>query len=211
MAAQAGACITDVMIEEAFEKARMGVANEAPNTKTLERIARHEAGHTLIAWLGGNQPIQVTIVGRGDAGGFMEREADEKRILYTKTEIEQLIREAMGGRAAELLYYGDEEGLSTGVSSDLSHASRWAARMVQEFGMDNGVGQIALADITGHSAADGPVGARVARQARRIVDEQLKQALALLGKNRHDLDTLVAELLNKNRLTREEMKAILGS
>jgi cell division protease FtsH len=211
MAAQAGASITDEMIEEAFEKARMGVAKEAPDTKTLERIARHEAGHTLIAWLGGNLPVQVTIVGRGDAGGFMEREADEKRILYTKTEIEQLIREAMGGRAAELLYYGDEEGLSTGASSDLSHASRWAARMVQEFGMDKGVGQIALADITGHGAADGPVGVWVARQARRIVDEQLKQALALLRKNRHDLDTLVGELLNKNRLTREEMKAILGS
>jgi len=211
MAAPAGAYITDEMIEEAFEKARMGAAKEAPDTKTLERIARHEAGHTIIAWLGGNLPVQVTIVGRGDAGGFMEREADEKRILYTKTEIEQLIREAMGGRAAELLYYGDQEGLSTGVGSDLSHASRWASRMVQEFGMDNGVGQIALADITGSSAADGPVGAWVARQARRIVDEQLKQALALLRKNRHALDTLVAELLTKNRLTREEMRAILGS
>ena len=172
-------------------------------------IARHEAGHTLIAWLGGNLPVQVTIIGRGGAGGFMEREADEKRIIYTKPEIEQLIREAMGGRAAELLYYGDEEGLSTGVGSDLSHASQWAARMVQEFGMDNAVGQLAVADITGNVAGDGPLSARVARQARRIVDEQLTQALTVLRENRPALEGLIAELLKKNRLTREEMKEIL--
>jgi ATP-dependent Zn protease len=77
--------------------------------------------------------------------------------------------------------------------------------------MDNGVGQIALPDITGNSATDGPVAAWVARQARSIVDEQLKQALGLLQKNRNALDTLVAALLVKNRLTREEMRAILGS
>ncbi len=208
MAAQTGTSITDEMLEEAFEKARMGAATEAPDAKTLERIARHEAGHTLIAWLGGNLPVQVTIVGRGGAGGFMEREADEKRIIYTKPEIEQLIREAMGGRAAELLYYGEEEGLSTGVGSDLSHASQWAMRMVQEFGMDNGLGQFAMAEIARNSAGDGPLSARVARQAQRIVDEQLKQALALLQKNRPVLDALIAELLKKNRLTREEMREI---
>lgn len=211
MAAQAGTPLTDDMIEEAFEKARMGASKEAPDLKTLERIARHEAGHTLVAWLGGNLPVQVTIVGRGGAGGFMEREADEKRIIYTKPEIEQLIRESMAGRAAELIYYGDEEGLSTGVSGDLRHASQWAARMVQEFGMDNTVGQLAVGDITGEHATDGPVSARVARQARRIVDEQLKLALTVLQENRPALDTLIAELLRKNRLTREEMKAILGT
>jgi ATP-dependent Zn protease len=139
----------------------------------------------------------------------MEREADEKRIIYTKPEIEQLIRESMGGRAAELLYYGDEEGLSTGVGSDLSHASRWAARMVQEFGMNSVVGQLAVADITGNRAGDGPLSAQVAQQARRIVDEQLNQAVAILQKNRSILDALIAKLLKNNRLTREEMKEIL--
>ena len=211
MAAQAGAAMTDEMIEEAFEKARMGTAKEAPDAKTLERIARHEAGHTLIAWLGGNLPVQVTIVGRGGAGGFMEREADEKRIIYTKPEIEQLIRESMAGRAAELLYYGDQEGLSTGVGSDLSHATRWAARMVQEFGMDETVGQLAVSDITGNGAGDGPLSARVGRQARHIVDAQLKKAIDILKANRTSLDALISELVRKNRLTQEEMKEILDA
>jgi len=209
MAAETGETITDEMLEEAFEKVRMGVAKGSPDPLTLERIARHEAGHTLIAWLGGNLPVQVTIVGRGGAGGFMEREADENRIIYTKPEIEQLICESMAGRAAELLYYGENDGLSTGVGSDLRHASQWASRMVQEFGMDQELGQLAVADITGTRGGDGPLNARVAQQVRLIVDEQLKRALTVLQKNRNVLDALIVELLKKNRLTREEMIKIL--
>jgi cell division protease FtsH len=209
MAAQAGESITDAILEEAFEKARMGSAKEMPDRATLERIARHEAGHAMIACLGGNWPVQVTIVGRGGAGGFMEREADEKRIIYTKPEIEQLIREAMAGRAAELIYYGDEEGLSTGVGSDLRHATRWAVRMIQEFGMDPVMGQCAVADITGNRAAEGVLNARVARLVRQIVDKQLQEAHQLLKTHRSTLDELVEALLLKNRLTREELEAFL--
>ena len=75
--------------------------------------------------------------------------------------------------------------------------------------MNQAVGQIALGAIIGNSSGDGLLNAQVARQARRIVDEQLNQALTLLGKNRPVLEALLAELLKKNRLTREEIKEIL--
>lgn len=210
MAAQARTGINDALFEEAFEKARMGQSSAMPDPVTLERIARHEAGHTLIAWLGGNKPVQVTIVGRGNAGGFMERESDEERILYTKPQLEQLIREGMGGRAAELLYYGDEEGLSTGVGSDLRSATQKAVRMVREFGMDGHLGQLALAEISGKGPDGGELAATVARQAEEIVRTQMERALALLKEHRATLDSLVAELRAKNRLTREELEGILG-
>ncbi len=209
MAAQAGTSISDALLEEAFEKARMGVAKGAPDPEMLKRVARHESGHTMVAWRGGNKPVQVTIVGRGGAGGFMERETDEERLLYTKPEIEQLICEAMGGRAAEIVYYGEEDGLSTGVGSDLRHATQWAVRMIQELGMTSDMGQVAVGDVTGNRGGDGPLSAEVTQQARKIVDEQLKRAVALLNENRAALDALVEELLKKNRLTREEMEPIL--
>jgi len=210
MAAQSQTKLSDDLLEEAFEKARIGTINSLPDARTLERVARHEAGHTLIAWHGGHIPVQVTIVGRGDAGGFMEREIDEKSILYTKPELEQRIREAMGGRASELLYYGAEEGLSSGVASDLKNATRWAMAMVQEFGMDTNIGQVALRDKTRNWSGDGLLSARIARQVKSIIEEQLQQACLLLQEHRTLLDSLVLELLEKNRLTGDQVNRILN-
>ena len=140
----------------------------------------------------------------------MEREIDEKSILYTKPELEQRIREAMGGRASELLYYGAEEGLSSGVASDLKNATRWAMSMVQEFGMDTNIGQIALRDKIRHWSGDGLLSARIARQVKSIIEEQLQQACLLLEEHRSLLDSLVSALLEKNRLTGDQVKRILN-
>jgi ATP-dependent metalloprotease FtsH len=209
MAAQSGIVITDAILEEAFEKFRMGEARETPDKDTLKRVARHESGHTLIAWLGNNPPVQVTIVGRANAGGFMERVADENRMIYTKADIEQQICEAMGGRAAEILYYGKEGGLSTGVSGDLKNATHWASRMVREFGMDDKFGQVALQGHSSRSAQDGPLTLKVTSAVEKIVAHQLEQAIRILTENREYLDKLSTELLEKNRLTKHELELML--
>ena len=203
-AAQNQTSLTNEILEEAFEKIRMGEAKESPDKETLMRIARHEAGHCLIAWVNGNPPVQITIVGRGSTGGFMEREIDERRLLYTKSELEKRIRESMGGRAAEMIYYGKEEGLSTGVSSDLKNATNMALRMVGEFGMDEAFGQVVLV-----TKPDGALASKMMERAQRIVKEQLDMAIQVLSENRAHLDTLVEKLLEKNRLTKEELEAIL--
>lgn len=202
--------LTDQILEDAFEEIRMGEAKSLPDKATLTRIARHEGGHTLIAWLGGNPPVQVTIVGRGGAGGYMEREADETKIIYTKADLEQRIREAMAGRAAEMIYYGGEDGLSTGVSGDLSNATQWASRMVREYGMSDEFGQISVRE-TAHQGGspDGPLSARATKAAERIVRKQLDAAIEILEQNRSSLDLLCTELLEKNRLTREDLNKIL--
>jgi ATP-dependent metalloprotease FtsH len=210
-AAQSGKPLTDAILEEAFETIRMGEAKDSPSLPTLERIARHEAGHTVIAWLAGNRPVQVTIVGRGNAGGFMEREGDETRIIYTKPEIEQRIREAMGGRAAEIVYYGKDEGLSSGVATDLQHATAWAAKMVKEYGMNEALGQVALPDAADGRAMDGPLAAKTMEAAEHVVRQELDNAIRVLEQNRENLEQLVGGLLEKNRLTCEELEDILPS
>jgi ATP-dependent metalloprotease FtsH len=209
MAARKTGPLTDALLEEAFERERMGEAKGMPDPATLKRVAQHEAGHTLIAWLGGNPPVQVTIVGRGGAGGFMEREADEQRMLYMKDEIEQLIREAMAGRAAEIVYYGEEGGLSSGASGDLQQATAWAKRMICDYGMEENFGQIAIPQDARQGGADGPLSAEIFKAAQTIVGEQLRIALELLNEHKPHLDKLTKELLEKNRLTREELAKIL--
>ncbi len=208
-AAESGLVVTDAILEDAFETIRRGEAKKLPPAETLERVARHEAGHTLISWLGGKLPVMIDAIPRGDAGGIMEHEADEERMLNTKSDLELRIRVAMGGRAAEMLYYGETEGLSSSVGSDLPQASRVAAFMVRTYGMDPVIGPLSVEEIVGRNAGDGPLTARVARQARQIVETQLKQALDSLQRNRSALDALASELFAKNRLVREEIKAIL--
>ena len=79
-----------------------------------------------------------------------------------------------------------------------------------EFGMNAEVGQLAVTDVTGNRGSDGPLSAQAAGQARIIVDEQMQKALALLKEKESDLNALATELLRKNRLTRDEIKAIIG-
>lgn len=206
MAARRVSPLTDEIVRDAFEKIRMGEAAHTPDPKTLERIARHESGHALVGWLTGNPPVQVTIVGRGGAGGYVEKEAQEEKILYTASELENMICQAMAGRSAEIIFYGELEGLSTGVGSDLRHATQWAERMVSEFGMCLEIGQVFLDE---RQIQSGPLSARVNEAAQRIVFAQLERAGTLLREHQEYLERLSSELLQKNRLDRKDLEAIL--
>jgi ATP-dependent metalloprotease FtsH len=204
-AAMAGGVISDALIEEAFETMRMGEAKAKTDPQTLLRVARHEAGHCVIGWLRGEKPVQISIITRGKAGGYVEREADEDRMIYTRPELEGMIRQVMGGRAAEILYYGEREGLSSSVGSDLEKASQWAELMVRGLGMSPEIGQIAINPKLLH---DGPAANRVMEAAQKIVRAQLDQGLEDLTRNRRFVDLLVEKLMDRNRLTREDLEDI---
>ena len=206
-AAMAGQGIDDASLDEAFETMRMGEAKGRSDPASLLRVARHEAGHCLIGWLRGDRPMQVTIVARGNAGGYVEREADESRSVYTKPELEGLIRQAMGGRAAELVFYGLQEGLSSGVSGDLKAATHWARLMVEQFGMSKSVG---LVSIDSARLGDGPVSIAVHEAIAAIVSRQLDEAVDRLQEYKAPLEAVVAALMDRNRLTREDLTALLA-
>jgi ATP-dependent metalloprotease FtsH len=206
-AAATGGLITDELIEDAFETMRTGEAREATDPNTLLRIARHEAGHCLIGWLAGEKPVQVTIVARGQAGGFMESQAQENVMIYTRTQMENLIRKAMGGRAAEIVYYGPGGGLSTGVAGDLKQATRWASMMVKDYGMTDDFGPVA---VDGSSLSDGPLAGMVMEASRKIIQSQQDLAVRQLKQYQVVLDSLVEALMIKNRLTGPELEALLG-
>jgi ATP-dependent metalloprotease FtsH len=206
MAAQSGAPLDDALLVESFEKIRMGEAKDLPDEETLLRIARHESGHTLIGWELGIPAFQVTIVGRGSAGGYLERQADETKTIYTKQELENMICQAMGGRAAEMIFYGENSGLSTGVSGDLQSATRWAQRMVAHYGMEATIGQIFIHP---DELKGSPVAGKVHEAVQAIVKRQLDRAVTLLENDREKLETLIEALVEKNRLSKEDLEAIL--
>ena len=207
LVATQGGKITDERLEEAFNRMRMGEASKQADPENLLRVARHEAGHCLISWLHGKTPTQVTIVARGNTGGFVESEVDENRLLYTQSELEELIQQSMGGRAAEIIHYGEKDGLSSGVAGDLESATHYAKIMVQNYGMGEGVGHIAINQSQLH---DGPIAMRIMQSMEKIISVQLKEAVSLLLARQNQLDHLASKLMEKNRLTTEEIEVVLG-
>ena len=195
----------DDAFEEAFETFRGGEAVRWDES-VLERTARHEAGHAVLCWLSGETPSYLTVVARGDHGGYMQHAEREGKALYTKEELLVLIRTKLGGRAAELVYYGEEDGVSTGASGDLESATRLARQMVCLYGMDEEFG---LAVQFGSEAEQTVMSAQVRTIVNRILQEQLRQAVQLIEDNRDKVDHLVEALLEKNHLSGEEITEVL--
>ncbi len=99
-----------------------------------ETIATHESGHATIAWLvAPTRKLEVlSIIKRNSALGLLAHSEPEERWTHTRSEIEALIRIAMGGMVAEELFFGET---SSGVGGDLQAATEAAAQMVGSFGM----------------------------------------------------------------------------
>ncbi len=193
--------LDDRSLDEAYETVRHG-AKKDWGIEYLERVARHESGHALMNWLGGNTPAYLTIVARGDHGGYMEHAAEELGPMQTKEELLNRIRTALGGRAAEVVYYGKENGLSTGASGDLRQASRIAEAMICEYGMDEESG---LYVGRGNEKIDNQNKEKI----NHILWNEMERAVDLIAEHKEKIDKLVNLLLKKNKLTAEEIERCL--
>ena len=169
------------------------------------RTARHEAGHALISWLSGDKPSYITIVSRGDYGGYMQHANQEERTGYTKQELIGRIRTALGGRAAEIVYYGRENGLSTGASGDLETATDLAERMLCRYGMDEEFG-LAVIDQAGE-----PLAGQVQSHINELLKVQLEEAIRLIQAYQDKVSRLVSKLMESNSLREQEIDRILSA
>ena len=128
----------------------------------------------------------------------------ENRMGWTRQELLLRIRTALGGRAAELVCYGEEDGLSTGPSGDLKTATLLAEEILCKYGMDESFG-MAVVDREDDTAAE-PVRERV----NQLLREQLAEARRQILDNRGKLDILVDELLKSNSLRAPEIERVLS-
>jgi ATP-dependent Zn protease len=196
--------VTDEVMEEAFETFVSGEEKKWDPSE-LERTARHEAGHTLVCWMSGERPSYVTVVARGNHGGYMQHEDREAKGSYSKEDLLSRIRTSLAGRAAEIVYYGEDGGYTTGASGDLASATRVATSMLCTYGMDDTFGLAVVNPETANDALSGEVRARV----NAILDDELKKTVRMIEKNRAAIDALVQELLTKNHLNGEQITRLL--
>jgi cell division protease FtsH len=172
-----------------------------------ERIAVHEAGHALIAKLLNVGVVEkVSILRRGRALGATLVTNDHNVTLMSEPELRAKMTMLLGGRAAEALIL---KTASTGAANDLEHVSSIAYRMVTEFGFSKKIGPFSYAGL--------PYGERrkecypeAIAEAREIIKDVESQCAEILVKNRHALERLTAQLLERETVNGEMVEACLN-
>ncbi len=209
------------IIDEAIDRVIGGPSksNNLMSQEEKELIAYHEAGHALIglALPEGEKVQKITIIPRGQAGGYVLMTPKKEKFVQTKAELEAKISSYMAGRAAEEIYFG-KENVTTGAYSDIESATQIARRMVTEFGMsdlgpiqyEKPQGSIFLGRDYGNSSKNysGQLAVEIDGEVRKLIDGGYKQAMTLIKANRNIMDLLAESLLIKETLTAEEAEFI---
>ncbi len=207
--------------DEAIERVVAGSERRtrAMNPWEKQTVAVHEAGHALVAsLLPGTDPVhKVTIVPRGRALGYTIQRPIEDRYLLSQSELRARLAVMLGGRAAEALTFAE---VSTGASDDLARATDLARRMATEFGMSPALGPVRLAGdpqavyLGPQFGLDSRVSQETAGQVdaetRRLVEEALDAASALLRAHRATLDRLAERLCEHETVNGSEVLAMLA-
>ena len=174
---------------------------------TRERLAYHEAGHALIGhWLRAGVVERVTIEPRGQALGvtYITRETEDP--LYKQAELSSRLAMMLGGREAELLVL---DSVSTGASDDLKRASELAINMVGSLGFSKTFGLLSVAGVPKELL--GPdIQAAVLHEARTLLEQAQAKCQQLLRVNRSQLDALARRLLERELVSGEELRGLLG-
>ncbi len=209
-------------MEEAIERVMAGPERKSRILTDQERniVAYHESGHSLLSLLIPEvDPLhKVSIIPRGIAAlGYTMQLASEDRYIYTKDELLAKITVLLGGRAAEMLIF---KQLSTGAQNDLNIVTEAAHRMVCEFGMSEKLGNLTLGrkdsqvflgrDIIKEKNYSEETARKIDEEVRKIIDECYERAADLLKENKDKLEKLARALLEKEVLTSEEVKQIIG-
>ena len=179
--------------------------------------AYHEAGHALVAsLLPYADPVhKVSIVSRGNAGGYTLKLPLEERRLQSKKEFLDDIAMSLGGYVAEEMIFGD---ITTGPSNDLQVATNLARAMVTRWGMSDEIGPIALESdggrtMFGRGVDDKDYSERVSAlidsEVSKIMNNAFAVAKKVLNDNKNVLDAIANKLVEVETLEQDEYNQII--
>jgi len=197
--------ITSDFVFQALEKLMVGVIkrNETRDDNTLERVAIHEIGHTLAVL---DSPdifdfekvtIQATYNGAGGYTIFREKEALMEGGMYTKDILMRRLMVALGGKAAETIYYG-KDNVSLGASQDLKQANELAKKMIQDFGFGQELEVYSkLPSESGFTSSSSEYTAsKVDQEIATLVNIAYHNVTRLLESKRNEMESMKSKLLS---------------
>ncbi|HKL56982.1 MAG TPA: ATP-dependent zinc metalloprotease FtsH [Sphaerochaeta sp.] len=212
--------VSQADFEEAIEKSIAGLERKSRvlNVKERERVAYHESGHALTAYLteGAEAVNKISIIPRGmSALGYTLQYPTEDRFLLSETELLGNIDTLLGGRAAEEVIFNE---ISTGAGNDISRASDLVRRMIQEFGMSEKyrnitlpVTQSGIAGVGGSRAFSEKAQEYIDSETARIVNDRYAIVLNNLKKNKKALESVTKLLLENEVIGGTEFEALAKS
>ena len=210
--------ITMSEIDEAIDRVIMGPAKVTKKYTKEEKklVAYHEAGHAVLGIKldNANDVQKVTIIPRGQAGGYNLMLPKEEKYTATKTELLEQIMGLLGGRVAEEVVFGE---ITTGAHNDFSKATKIARSMVTEYGMSS-LGPVQLETPEGSSFLgrdynknrnfSDQVALEIDNEVRKIINDCYSKAKKIIEKNRDLLDLIASNLIEHETLTKEQIDYI---
>ena len=209
-------------VDEAIDRVIGGPAKKSRKYTEHERklVAYHETGHAIIGLTleDANQVQKVTIVPRGDAGGYNLMTPREETYFSTKKQLLATITGYMGGRTAEEIFFGD---VSSGAHNDIEQATRIARMMVTELGMselgpikyDSGDNAVFLGrDYSQLSNThSGQIAFEIDQQVRKIIETAHSQATEIINNNKDKMDIIANALLENETLNHEQIQSLYNT
>ena len=207
-------------LDEAIDRVMMGPAKKSKKYSDKEKrlVAYHEAGHAVIGLKleSADNVEKVTIIPRGEAGGYNMIIPGEEKMFPTKADFMGQITGLMGGRVAEEVIFDE---ISAGASNDIQKATKIAKAMVRSWGMsslgpiqyDDGTGNVFLGrDYSSGSNYSGEIAYEIDKEIRKIINECHEQAKQIILENK-DLLTLIADtLVEEETITSEQIMNLMN-
>jgi len=207
-------------LTEAIDRVSMGPARKSKVISEKDRkiTAYHEAGHALVAHLmpGGSPIGKISIIARGQAGGFTRWQQEDKSYA-SQEQLEAQIASAMGGRAAEVLKVGD---VTTGASNDFEQATTIAREMIMRLGMSNKLSKRSFGKRQGGAVFLGREMSEerdYSLKTESIIDDEINRLLregeeranSLLSEHDKELEGIAQFLLENETIDSEQFVAII--
>ena len=207
-------------LTEAIDRVSMGPARKSKVISEKDRkiTAYHEAGHALVAHLmpGGSPIGKISIIARGQAGGFTRWQQEDKSYA-SQDQLEAQIASAMGGRAAEVLKVGD---VTTGASNDFEQATAIAREMIMRLGMSNKLSKRSFGKRQGGAVFLGREMSEerdYSLKTESIIDDEINRLLregeeranSLLSEHDDELEGIAQFLLEHETIDSEQFVAII--
>ena len=208
-------------IDEAIDRVMMGPAKRSRKYTMSEKriVSYHEAGHAVVGVKLDNALLvqKVTIVPRGEAGGYALMTPEEERFLNTKSDLFNRIVGLLSGRVSEELMVGE---ITTGAHSDFQQATAIARAMVTEYGMSK-LGPIQY-ERNSHEVFLGrdymkdknfsdQVALEIDQAIREIIDESYQKARKILTEHKEILILIADHLMEIETLTKEDIYELVNT